>query len=282
MELIREPAQMQQMALTWRAQGRRLVLVPTMGYFHEGHLSLMRYGRQVGEKLVVSLFVNPTQFGPQEDLARYPRDLDRDCRLAESVGVDLIFAPTPEQMYPAGYQTYVTVAEISQGLCGAFRPNHFRGVATVVLKLFNLIQPHVAIFGEKDYQQLMVIKRLVADLNLPVEVVGRPLVREADGLALSSRNVYLSPAERRSALQLSRALFKAQELVAAGERSAARLKTALAPLFDCDPPLYLEYLAVVDPETLAEVTEITAPVRLAVAARVGQTRLIDNILLEVN
>lgn len=281
MEIIRDLGQMQQTAQEWRRQGLRIAFVPTMGYFHQGHLSLMTYGRQQGDRLVVSIFVNPTQFGPQEDFARYPRDLDRDCRLAAEVGVDVVFAPEADQMYPPGYQTYVTVEEVSRGLCGAFRPNHFRGVATVVLKLFNLVQPHLAIFGEKDYQQLVVIKRLVADLNLPVQVVGRPLVREPDGLAMSSRNVYLSPAERQSALNISRALLKARELVAAGERSVSRLREALAPFFDCQPPLQVDYLTVVDPETLQELTEIAGPARLAVAARVGQTRLIDNILLEV-
>lgn len=282
MEIIREPERMQETARHWRNQGLKIAFVPTMGYFHAGHLSLMEYGRRQGDRLVVSIFVNPTQFGPQEDLDRYPRDLERDCRLAEEIGVDVVFTPTPEQMYPAGYQTYVTVEEVSRGLCGAFRPNHFRGVATVVLKLFNLVQPHLAIFGEKDYQQLVVIKRMVKDLNLLVEVVGRPLVREADGLAMSSRNVYLSPAERQAALNISRALFKARELVAAGERSVNRLREALAPFFDTQPPLSLDYLTVVHPETLAELQEISGPARLAVAARIGQTRLIDNILLEVN
>lgn len=282
MEIIQEPERMQETARHWRSQGLKIAFVPTMGYFHQGHLSLMEYGRRQGDRLVVSIFVNPTQFGPQEDLDRYPRDLERDCHLAAEIGVDVVFTPTPEQMYPAGYQTYVTVEEVSQGLCGAFRPNHFRGVATVVLKLFNLVQPHLAIFGEKDYQQLVVIKRMVQDLNLPVEVVGRPLVREADGLAMSSRNVYLNPAERQAAVNISQALFRARELVAAGERSVKRLREALAPFFATHPPLSLDYLTVVDPETLAELQEISGPARLAVAARIGQTRLIDNILLEVN
>jgi pantoate--beta-alanine ligase len=241
----------------------------------------MEYGRTRGDHLVVSIFVNPTQFGPQEDLDCYPRDFERDCDLARDVGVELIFAPDAVQMYPARYQTFVTVEKVTQGLCGASRPTHFRGVATVVLKLFNLLQPHVAVFGEKDYQQLITLQRLAADLNLPVEVVGRPLVREPDGLALSSRNVYLSPEERHSALKLSQALFKARELVDNGESFRQNLFTVLKPMFFSDPPITLDYLVLVDNQTLEEITEIHEQARLAVAAWVGHTRLIDNILLEV-
>ena len=281
MQVINDLQEMQNLAMGWRARGDRIVLVPTMGFFHQGHLSLMEYGRTRGDHLVVSIFVNPTQFGPQEDLDRYPRDFERDCSLARDVGVNLIFAPEAVQMYPAGYQTFVTVAEVTQGLCGASRPTHFQGVATVVLKLFNLVQPQVAVFGEKDYQQLVTLQRLAADLNLPVEVVGRPLVREPDGLALSSRNVYLSPEERRSALKLSQALFKARELVANGELTRQNLFGVLKPLFASDPAITLDYLVLVDNQTLEEITEIDGQARLAVAARVGRTRLIDNILLEV-
>ena len=281
MQVIRDLQDMQDLALAWRGRGETIVLVPTMGYFHQGHLSLMEYGRSRGDHLVVSIFVNPTQFGPQEDLDRYPRDFDRDCSLAREVGVDVIFAPDTTGMYPPGFQTFVTVEEVTRGLCGASRPIHFRGVATVVLKLFNLVQPQVAVFGEKDYQQLVTLQQLVTDLNLPVQVVGRPLVREADGLALSSRNVFLSPAERASALSLSQALFKARDLAANGERSRDRLFTALKPMFTCDPPINLDYLALVDSQTLKEIDTIHGPARLAVAAWVGQTRLIDNILLEV-
>ncbi len=281
MQIVTDPAAMQQLALTWRARGERIVLVPTMGYFHAGHLSLMEYGRTQGDHLVVSIFVNPTQFGPQEDLDRYPRDLDRDCELAAQQGVDLIFAPAAGQMYPPGYQTFVEVTEVTQGLCGVSRPTHFRGVATVVLKLFNLVQPQVAVFGEKDYQQLITIQRLVADLNVPVAVVGRPLVREADGLALSSRNVYLSPAERQAALKLSQALFRARDLAAQGERSRERLFAAITPLLQSEPRLRLDYLNLLDNQTLAELPTIQHTARLAIAAYVGQIRLIDNILLEV-
>jgi pantoate--beta-alanine ligase len=215
-------------------------------------------------------------------LARYPRNFDQDCKLAREVGVDLIFAPSPDQIYPIGYQTFVTVEKVTQGLCGASRPTHFRGVATVVLKLFNLVQPQVAVFGEKDYQQFITLQRMVADLNLTVEVVGRPLVREPDGLALSSRNVYLSPEERRSALKLSQALFKARDLVANGARSRQNLCAVLKPILCSDPTITLDYLALIDNQTLEELAEIQGQARLAIAAWVGHTRLIDNIFLEVS
>jgi pantoate--beta-alanine ligase len=281
MQVITYPQEMQKQALDWRAQGDTIVLVPTMGYFHPGHLSLMEYGRLRGNRLVVSIFVNPTQFGPQEDLERYPRNFEGDCDLARKVGVDLVFAPDAVQMYPAGFQTFVSVEKVTQGLCGASRPTHFRGVATVVLKLFNLVQPHVAVFGEKDYQQLVTLQRLVTDLNLPVEVAGRPLVREPDGLALSSRNVYLNPKERHSALRLSQALFKARDLVANGERTRQNIFAQIKPMFSSDPPIRLDYLVLVDNRNLEEIAEIQGQARLAVAAWVGPTRLIDNILLEV-
>jgi pantoate--beta-alanine ligase len=281
MQVISDLEEMQNLALEWQARGDSIALVPTMGFFHQGHLSLMNYARTRGDHLVVSIFVNPTQFGPQEDLSRYPRNFTRDCDLAREVGVDLIFAPAADQMYPVGYQTFVTVTEVTKGLCGASRPGHFQGVATVVLKLFNLVRPQVAIFGEKDYQQLVTLQRLVIDLNLPVEVVGRPLVREADGLALSSRNVYLSPEERQRALKLSRAMFMAREMTEKGERSRQNILAALQPIFVGDSTITIEYLVLVDNQTLAEITHINNRARLAVAARVGSTRLIDNILLEV-
>ena len=206
MEIISDPKEMLARAYEWRGQELKIALVPTMGYFHRGHLSLMEYGKTVSDKLVVSLFVNPAQFGPSEDLDRYPRDLERDAAQAREVGVDVLYTPAAAAMYPRGYQTYVEVEQLSQGLCGASRPGHFRGVATVVLKLFNQVQPDTAIFGEKDYQQLAVIKRMAADLDLTVKVVGRSIVREADGLAMSSRNTYLNPEERTAALCLYRSL----------------------------------------------------------------------------
>jgi pantoate--beta-alanine ligase len=279
MQIITEPQEMQARGREWRARGEKTVLVPTMGYFHRGHLSLMEYGKTIGEKLVVSLFVNPAQFGPSEDLDRYPRDLERDTAQAREVGVDVLYTPGALAMYPEGYQTYVAVEHLSQGLCGASRPGHFRGVATVVLKIFNQVQPAVAVFGEKDYQQLQVIKRLAADLNLPVEVVGRPIFREPDGLAMSSRNTYLSPEERQAALCLYRALLAARELVLSGAKSRDSILEAVRQIITSTPHTDIDYLALVDPETLREVSAIDTAARLLLAVRVGQTRLIDNTLL---
>ncbi len=279
MEIIADPLEMQAQALKWRAQGVKVVLVPTMGFFHQGHLSLMEYGRTLGDKLVVSLFVNPTQFGPGEDYQQYPRDFKRDADMAAKVGVDLLYTPSVEAMYPSGYQTYVEVERLSKGLCGASRPGHFRGVATVVLKLFNQVQPLAAIFGEKDYQQLAIIRRMVADLNVPVEIVGRPIVREPDGLAMSSRNTYLNPEERRSALCLYRAILAARELVATGENSRTKILKAVKEIITQTPHTAIDYLALVDPKTLEEVEAIPGEARLALAVRVGKTRLIDNTLL---
>lgn len=279
MEIIGSPAQMHGQAQDWRSQGAIIALVPTMGYFHEGHLSLMRYGREAADKLAVSLFVNPAQFGPNEDLARYPRDLERDAAMAREVGVDVLYTPPAEAMYPQGYQTYVTVEGLSRGLCGASRPGHFRGVATVVLKLLNQVQPHLAVFGEKDYQQLQVIRRLAADLDVPVEIVGRPIVREADGLAMSSRNTYLSPEERAAALCLFRAIRAARELVLSGAKSRASILEAVQGIITATPHTNIDYLALVHPDTLQEMDTIEDEARLALAVWVGKTRLLDNTLL---
>jgi pantoate--beta-alanine ligase len=227
----------------------------------------------------VSLFVNPAQFGPQEDYGRYPRDLERDAEMARGVGVDVLYTPEGEQMYPPGYQTYVEVEQLTRGLCGASRPGHFKGVATVVLKLFNQVQPHTAIFGEKDYQQLAVVKRMSADLDLPVEIVGRPIVREPDGLAMSSRNTYLSPEERRAALCLSKALKAARRLVGNRVFSREEILTVVKDIIDQALYTRIDYLALVHPETLEEVETVQGEARLALAVWVGKTRLIDNILL---
>lgn len=279
MEIIADPLKMQAQARKWRAQGVKVVLVPTMGFFHQGHLSLMEYGRTLGDKLVVSLFVNPTQFGPSEDYQQYPRDFERDADMALQVGVDVLYTPAVEAMYPSGYQTYVEVEHLSKGLCGASRPGHFRGVATVVLKLFHQVQPQAAVFGEKDYQQLAIIRRMAADLNLPVEIVGRPIVREPDGLAMSSRNTYLNPEEREAARCLYRAILAARELVATGENSRTKILKAVKQIITQTPHTAIDYLALVDPKTLAEVEAIPGEARLALAVRVGKTRLIDNTLL---
>lgn len=263
-----------------RSRGASIGLVPTMGYFHEGHLSLMRAARQDNDVVVVSLFVNPTQFGPGEDLERYPRDPQRDQRLAAEVGVDAIFAPTPEEMYPSGYATYVEVEKLSQGLCGQSRPGHFRGVATVVSKLFNIVQPDRAYFGQKDFQQQVIIRRMVRDLNFPLTVVTVPTVREPDGLAMSSRNAYLSPEERKSALALIRSLKEGETLIKSGERRAQRVRQAVAAVLGSDPRVRIDYVEVRDPENLEPVSTIKGAVLLAVAAFVGSTRLIDNLVVE--
>jgi pantoate--beta-alanine ligase len=279
MEIISDPRDMHGLARSWRGQGLKIVLVPTMGFFHQGHVSLMEYGRTIGDKLVVSLFVNPTQFGPAEDLARYPRDLNRDARDAREAGVDLLYTPEAGSMYPGGYQTYVSVEQLSQGLCGASRPGHFKGVATVVLKLLNQVTPQAAVFGEKDYQQLLVIKRLVADLDVPTEIVGRPIVREPDGLALSSRNTYLNPEERAAALCLYRGLQAARELVAAGETSREKIIAGVREIITRTPYTRIDYVALMDPETLREVEAVSGEARLLLAVWVNNTRLIDNTLL---
>jgi pantoate--beta-alanine ligase len=279
MEIISDPLDMHALTRQWLGQGLKVALVPTMGYFHQGHLSLMEYGRTIADRLVVSLFVNPAQFGPQEDLARYPRDLDRDARLAGEVGVDCLYTPDAAAMYPSGYQTFVAVESLSQGLCGASRPGHFRGVATVVLKLLNQVQAQVAIFGEKDYQQLRIIRRMAHDLNVPVQIVGRPIVREPDGLAMSSRNTYLNPEERAAALCLYRALLAARELVGSGAKSRENILEAVRQIINSTPHTRIDYAALTDPETLREVETIQGEARLLLAVWVNQTRLIDNTLL---
>jgi len=211
MKIFTDPQQMQQYLLAQRATGKTIALIPTMGYLHRGHVSLMEHARPTADIVIVSIFVNPLQFGPQEDLDVYPRDFEGDCQTCEQAGVDIIFSPRMSDIYPAGFQTEVSVAEITRGLCGAHRPGHFNGVTTVVAKLFNLTLPHKAFFGEKDYQQLATIRQMVSDLNFPIEIIGVPIVREADGLAMSSRNTYLSPSQRQAALSLSRGLFRARE-----------------------------------------------------------------------
>ena len=279
MDVVATVKDMQARADQWRRDGKKIAFVPTMGYLQDGHLALMKMARRHGDILVISIFVNPTQFGPQEDFERYPRDLPRDLKLAESVGVDVVFTPSAEEMYPQNYQTYVEVTEVSRPLCGARRPGHFRGVTTVVAKLFNIVKPHVAVFGEKDYQQLVVIRRMVQDLNMDVEVLGHPTVREKDGLAMSSRNVYLSSDERKVALRLYQSLMKAQELVSNGITSAAEVLQEVRSILAPDDRLVIDYAEIRDPETLEELDEINGPALLALAAFVGKARLIDNIVL---
>ncbi len=253
--------------------------VPTMGYLHEGHLSLVRRARRECASVVVSIFVNPTQFGPNEDLDAYPRDLERDLRLLSDLNVDLVWTPTPEVMYPSGYQTWVTVEELTRPLEGAMRPGHFRGVTTVVTKLFNGVQPQKAYFGQKDAQQAAVIRRMTADLNFPIEIVVCPTVREADGLAMSSRNSYLNPEERRAATVLYRALSAAKEAYERGERDAGVLRRIMRETIEAEPLARLQYVSCADYETLEELERITGKTLLSMAVFIGKTRLIDNFVL---
>jgi pantoate--beta-alanine ligase len=262
-----------------RQQGKTIGIVPTMGALHAGHLSLVEACRRECGFTIVTIFVNPTQFGPGEDFQRYPRDLPADLALLAPYEVNVVFAPSPEEIYRPGHQTEVSVPQLAQRLEGARRPGHFRGVATVVLKLFNLATPDVAFFGQKDYQQTLVVRRMVDDLDLPLTIRVCPTVREADGLAMSSRNAYLSPSERKSALVLHRGLRLASELVAAGECDAAVVLQAMRHLIEQEPGVQLEYVALADPETLADMARVQGPVVALVAARVGKTRLIDNVRL---
>ncbi len=279
MQIIESVVQMQEMALAARRAGEEVALVPTMGYLHDGHASLMRAGRKRDGLLVASIFVNPTQFGRNEDLSTYPRDLERDTRVAERAGVDLLFVPTADDIYPPGFQTYVNVEELSLPLCGASRPGHFRGVTTVVCKLFNIIQPTVAFFGNKDFQQLAVIRQMVRDLNMPVEIVGMPIVRESDGLAMSSRNAYLSPEERQKALCLSRALQAARTAFRAGERDVTRLHRLVTEQIAAEGTPVIDYAEFRNSGTLQEVEHADGKTLLALAVKIGKTRLIDNCLL---
>ena len=280
MRIIEQIRQMQDWSEAQRREGQRIVLVPTMGFLHEGHLSLVRDGRRRGDQLLVSLFVNPKQFSPSEDYAGYPRDLDRDRHLLEKENVDVLFCPSATEMYPVNHQTYVEVEKLSVPLCGANRPGHFRGVATVVTKLFNIVRPHVAIFGEKDFQQLQIIRRLVRDLNLNVEIAAHPTVREGDGLALSSRNSYLDPSERQAALCLYRSLKVAESLVQHGERDAASLLTAVTKEIAREPRARIDYAELCHPENLRAVDRIDQATILALAVWIGKARLIDNIILD--
>jgi pantoate--beta-alanine ligase len=279
MKIINSIVHMQALAIAPEREGRRIAFVPTMGYLHEGHASLLREGRKRGDVLVLSIFVNPIQFGRNEDLDSYPRNLERDFQTADACGVDIVFTPTAAEMYPPGFQTGVTVRDIALPLCGGSRPGHFDGVATVVAKLFNVIRPDVALFGCKDYQQLAVIRRMTSDLNMPIEIIGMPIVREADGLAMSSRNAYLSPPERQSALCLSRAVSRARGLFAAGERSVAVLLRETLAVIGQEPAAVIDYVEFRDGEMLQELEVADATTLLALAVKIGKTRLIDNTVL---
>lgn len=281
MRIFTDPEEFRQQCRQWRKAGETIALVPTMGYFHAGHRSLMRYGRDIADRLVVSLFVNPTQFGPNEDLAAYPRDFERDCAIAAAEGADALFAPAEGSMYSPDHATWVEAPELARRLCGVSRPVHFRGVCTVVLKLLLLSGADYAIFGEKDWQQQAIIKAMARDLNLDARIIARPTVREGDGLALSSRNAYLGESERARAPNIRRALEQARDLAQGGETSASRLKEAVSGFWqETLPGARVDYLEIVHPQTLETLTEVSGPGLMACAVWIGGARLIDNILLQ--
>ncbi len=279
MEIIRNIISMQDKANKLRAKGYTIAFVPTMGFFHDGHLELMKIAKKYADKLIVSIFVNPIQFGPSEDYNKYPRDIEGDTNRAKQIGVDILFVPEVEDMYPKGFQTKVSVERLTQHLCGVFRPNHFDGVTTVVAKLFNITKPHIAVFGEKDYQQLLVIKRMVKDLNMDIKIIGIPIIREKDGLAMSSRNAYLSSEERKSALCLKKSIDLAQSLIKKGINDVLFIKRAIEDLIKAHPFTSIEYISICDPETLEELKFIEDKALLAMAVYVGKARLIDNAIL---
>lgn len=281
MQVIEKAVLLREWVTMHRIAGKRIGLVPTMGYLHAGHLSLVHTARQDCDVVVMSIFVNPKQFGPGEDFATYPRDMERDLQLARQAEVDVVFVPTVDEMYPAGFQSEVIVHGLTKLLCGASRPGHFDGVTTVVAKLFNMVAPDRAYFGQKDFQQVTVIQKMVVDLNMPLAVVACPIVREDDGLAMSSRNAYLSPEERRAALVLSRALHLAEEHIAAGERQGPRLEVAVREYIAAEPLARIDYVAVCDPHTLQGLDTLSGTVLLALAVFIGSTRLIDNALLSI-
>jgi len=279
-EIITTAKEMQARSDRIRRLGTTIVFVPTMGFLHEGHLSLMREGKKHGEDLVVSIFVNPKQFGPGEDLEAYPRDLEKDFELVRQEGVHAVFTPDAGEMYGENFQTVVELEKLPKHLCGLSRPVFFKGVATVVTKLFNIVKPHVAVFGQKDYQQLTVIRQMVRDLNLDITVIGSPTVREPDGLAMSSRNTYLTPKQRSSALSLNQSLKNAQALVEKGLRDASEIIDAAAALIRSYPETEIDYISVCDPDTLDDVATINRPALMALAVKVGKARLIDNMILK--
>ena len=270
---------MQNRAEQIRTSGQTIAFVPTMGYLHEGHLSLMKRGRKLADRLVASIFVNPAQFGPNEDLSTYPRDPERDATLAEDAGVDILFMPGEAELYPAGYETYIVQTHLPDHLCGLSRPGHFRGVATIVAKLFNITKPHFAVFGEKDYQQLAVIRKMTGDLNFDTEIIGAPTVREPDGLAMSSRNKFLSEKQRQSALILYRCLTEARRAVAEGETDPRRIIEKNEAAIKSEADTVIDYIKICHPDTLEDIDAIDRPVLMALAVKVGDTRLIDNLML---
>lgn len=282
MKIITLPLDMQKTAMALKPAGKRIGLVPTMGFLHAGHLSLIELARRQADIVILSIFVNPTQFGPNEDFSRYPRDFERDCALCQKAGVDILFNPAPETMYPQNYSVYVGEDNLARELCGASRPGHFRGVLTVVAKLFHLALPDVAVFGQKDAQQARLIQQMAHDLNFPTTIMLAPIIREADGLAMSSRNTYLSKIERREALGLMQALQTARRLYHAGERDAHRIIAAMQDGIAQIPSARIDYIAIVDNGTLQPVAQLDTPVLVALAVYIGRTRLIDNLVLPEN
>ncbi|MFQ5901271.1 MAG: pantoate--beta-alanine ligase [Thermodesulfobacteriota bacterium] len=282
MKIVTSVHEMQSWSRDQRRGGKILSFVPTMGAFHEGHLKLMEEGKKKRNLLIASIFVNPTQFGPGEDYLSYPRDLKNDLKMADQVGVDIVFTPSPEEMYPVGFQTNVTVKEVTQHLCALSRPGHFNGVATVVTKLFNIVIPHVAIFGEKDYQQLVVIKRMVKDLNMDIEIIGMPTVRDKDGLALSSRNRYLDKEEREAAKCLYSSINKGRDLFLSGVRASGKIIKEVKKLLEEERLAEIDYVKICDVETLRAIDTIEDKALLALAVKIGKARLVDNCLLIVN
>ena len=281
MKVVKTIKQVRQIIALQKKRGKRIGFVPTMGALHEGHLSLIRLAKKHSDFVVVSIFVNPTQFGPKEDYNKYPRNLKKDAALCQSAGADLIFSPSPEEIYPKGFSTYVNVEGLTEGLCGASRPGHFRGVATVVSKLFNIVQSDAAVFGQKDAQQLAVIRRMTKDLDLPVKIIGAPIVRERDGLAMSSRNRYLSLEERQQAVALNGALLKAKQMAKSGQLKADSIKREMVKLLKRDAPLgKIDYIEIVDKDALEKINKIVVKKTLiALAIKFPSARLIDNIQL---
>lgn len=280
MKSVDSISRMSTLAKMLKKEGKSIGFVPTMGYLHDGHLSLVRAAKKHTDVVVMSVFVNPLQFGPKEDFERYPRDFKRDEQLASVAGVDVMFYPSVKDMYPEGYATFVNVERLTVGLCGASRPGYFRGVTTVVVKLFGIIKPDVAYFGQKDAQQAAVIKKMAQDLNMGIEIKVVPIAREKDGLAMSSRNTYLSEAERRDALVLYQSLKSAESLVAGGETDASRVIKMIKEMVASKPSVNIEYISILDAKELVELETITKEALIAVAARVGKTRLIDNIIVK--
>lgn len=278
-EIINTIKEMQRYSDLARQEGKSVAFVPTMGFLHEGHLSLMKKGRELADILVVSIFVNPAQFGPNEDLASYPRNIKRDLELLKKEGVDIAFIPDGKEIYQKGFQTYVELKNLPNHLCGLSRPVFFRGVATVVTKLFNIVKPHFAVFGQKDFQQLLIIKQMVKDLNFDIEIIGAPIVREKDGLAMSSRNSYLSPEQKIHALLLYKALKKAGKILKNGVKDSSKIIEEATALIKSHPDTSIDYIKICDPETLEDVEIIEKPALMALAVEVGATRLIDNMIL---